>query len=529
MTRADALLPERPDSALAVLQKLSKRRLTAKERARYALLTTIAQDKCYSNTQDDSLASFAYRYYSLHGDKRNLMKASYYLGCIYQNSGEIIEAVILLKEAEELAKQQQEYRFLGFIELHLADICATNYDHRSALQYAESAYSLFMNSGEELAAAYVKTTSARQLYALHEFSKAEAIVDSLLAIPSIDPGVQYYSLLLKAEINYVRKDYGKAGNYYSQVLDMYPDSPSILGYLAITEEMIHHPVMADSLLEKARQLAQSRIDSTYVYVGEQQIQYHRGNYQQAYDALVKTSAAQDRVVSEMLARSVSNAQLSYYEEGYLREKAEKRNLTLSFSLLVIILIFIIALISIALYERRKQIVQEMDKVKGLSADLQKVSDRQHGTGLLMSSLVRDKISTIQSLTDAFFSWSDEAIVLREQRHGSFSKEALISQFRRELRALRDDKSLFTSLEEALNLSHNNVLLRLRQLFSGNDDRSLKELDYQLLTLMFSGFSHKSISFIADMSEESIRTRKFRYKKMFLAMGEAGAEFVELLS
>ena len=102
MTQAEMLLQERPDSALSLLQGLSGQRLTEKERARYALLTTIAQDKCYLDVNDDSLALFAYRYYSRYGDKQERMKASYYLGTIYQCAGDLIEATSFFKEAEEI-------------------------------------------------------------------------------------------------------------------------------------------------------------------------------------------------------------------------------------------------------------------------------------------------------------------------------------------------------------------------------------------------------------------------------------------
>ena len=56
------------------------------------------------------------------------------------------------------------------------------------------------------------------------------------------------------------------------------------------------------------------------------------------------------------------------------------------------------------------------------------------------------------------------------------------------------------------------------------EHKMKEMDFNLLTLLFAGFTPKSISFIMDMTEESVRTRKCRYKKLFLSMGEAGSDF-----
>ena len=46
------------------------------------------------------------------------------------------------------------------------------------------------------------------------------------------------------------------------------------------------------------------------------------------------------------------------------------------------------------------------------------------------------------------------------------------------------------------------------------DHALKEIDYNLLTLLFAGFPIKSISFLMNMTESSVRTRKTRYKQWF---------------
>ena len=49
--------------------------------------------------------------------------------------------------------------------------------------------------------------------------------------------------------------------------------------------------------------------------------------------------------------------------------------------------------------------------------------------------------------------------------------------------------------------------------------SEKELDFSILTLLFSGFSIKSISYLLRMSEASLRMRKTRFKQQFELMTE----------
>jgi len=529
MTQAEMLLQERPDSALSLLQGLSGQRLTEKERARYALLTTIAQDKCYLDVNDDSLALFAYRYYSRYGDKQERMKASYYLGTIYQCAGDLIEATSFFKEAEDLALEIHDSRFLAYTKLRLAEVYASNYDHLQALSFSKAAVYLFKEVGEDFAADYAQTAAARQLYALHRYPQALSIADSLLDTTPIDRGIRYYSLLLKADICFHQKAYEDAKEYYLEAWGITLGSISILGHLAEIEEMAGNREKADSLIEQARGLLKTDIDSTHYLVRLQQIQVARGNYSQAFNTLVQATTIQSRAITKMLARSVTNAEKTYYEEAYHLKRIENNNLVLLFSLVVLLLFLIISFISFALYRRKKQVVQEMEKVEGLMSDLQNASTLLQGADQLMSALVKDKVAHMKDISELFFSWSDDALLLREERHGRLSKDNLVSLFRKELRALRDDKRLFTFLEDALNLSQNNVMVRLRSLFSPDSQRPLKELDFEIIMLFFAKVSPKSISFILDLSEESVRTRKYRYKKMFLTLGDAGTEFSGLLS
>jgi hypothetical protein len=171
----------------------------------------------------------------------------------------------------------------------------------------------------------------------------------------------------------------------------------------------------------------------------------------------------------------------------------------------------------------------MEKVEGINQDMMLLQERQKGAGAVLSSLVQDKIRLMQKLTDSYFSWTDEALYLRERMQGKALKEDVISEFRSTLRALRNDEHFIPSLEKTLDISNQNLMTRLRTAFSGTSEHKMKEMDFKMLTLFFAGFTPKSISFIMDMTEESVRTRKSRYKKLFLSLGEAYSDFAERLN
>ena len=94
------------------------------------------------------------------------------------------------------------------------------------------------------------------------------------------------------------------------------------------------------------------------------------------------------------------------------------------------------------------------------------------------------------------------------------KDDIISLFRRQLGELRDEHAFIESLEHSLNIKEGGLMKRARQLLNQE-----KELDFSILTLLFSGFSIKSMSYLLRMSEASLRMRKTRYKQRFESLPE----------
>lgn len=86
MDRAERLMNSRPDSALLILDSVRAETLgDKKERARYALLKSMALDKNYIDTIDFKVLQPAIDYYLKHGTADEKLRTYYYQGRIYQN------------------------------------------------------------------------------------------------------------------------------------------------------------------------------------------------------------------------------------------------------------------------------------------------------------------------------------------------------------------------------------------------------------------------------------------------------------
>ena len=86
LRQVEACIEAQPDSALAALKRIDAQELAGKdERAKYALLLSMALDKNYVDKTDFEVLQPAIDYYQHHGTATDKLRTYYYEGRIYQN------------------------------------------------------------------------------------------------------------------------------------------------------------------------------------------------------------------------------------------------------------------------------------------------------------------------------------------------------------------------------------------------------------------------------------------------------------
>lgn len=138
LSTADSLMPTRPDSALHLLENICLPEIKAPmQKAKYALLLTQAQDKNYITPTTDSLIRIATEYYdSIDNDIEMQAKAHYYLGRVYQESGNNPATIREFFKAMPLAKQSKDHKLLCMLYGNLGYI----YFQQDLLDKADSLY-----------------------------------------------------------------------------------------------------------------------------------------------------------------------------------------------------------------------------------------------------------------------------------------------------------------------------------------------------------------------------------------------------
>lgn len=519
---AEFYISSAPDSALAIIQGIDGPSLPTRSlRARHALLQTMAQDKCYIDVAEDSTIYVAYDYYQHHGGKSDRLLATYYLGVIRQNAEEYIEAALAFREAEPLAEKLKNYRQLSLIDQHLSSIFALNYDHVRALEYAEKALDAAEIAEEGLMADYCRLDIANQLIAEKEYSQAEDLLRGLL-----ERGDKNNGLYARASLALARTLIYQPGPDFQSAKERLEEiqrirKPELLGTnllylmsLAMVYENEGNKERSDQCVEQATSLLDTPVDSAVFYDSQRYILALRKDWSQAYNSLYKAVSVQDEIVSGLLDQSVTHSMEQYFADKWKIERFRNRSRLYLFGFIGTILLGIIAGLVILLRKKNKKLLEDMAMIQEVGDDLDRLRKEHSASYELVEQFITDKVNALQQLSESYFSWEDDAVKQRETKKGRMTQDEIIRQFRMQLGELRRDQSFIPALEQSLNYTDDGIMDKARQLFNKE-----KELDYSVLTLLFSGFSIKSISYLLRMSEASLRMRKTRFKQQIEILQE----------
>ena len=520
MDTAEAQMMQDPDSALALMQSIVAEDLpTRGQRARHALLLTMAKDKCYQDISGDTTIRMSYEWYQHHGSKRYKMLSAYYLGFVEQSRGKNIEAALAFREAEPLAEELEDYRQLSLVEQHLSAIFAANYDHVRALEYAEHSLEAANKAGEKLMADWCKLDIATQLINKLRLNDAYPLLKDIICSHSSNRSALYYFAALEmAKVMYYRnpRQIDSAGWYMQQVIDSKKISLDSrhYGLLALLSEVDGKHSEADNYLYKAEHSLRTAQDSVVYYNDCRNMYDLKGDWKRAYEAKNKSVVIQDQITLTKLEQSLSHAMEIYYLDK-LEINHRRSQSRLYLALIIGLVLTSIALVLFFLVKtQRSKLLEEMAQAQTVGEELKRLETENEQAYVLVDNLISDKISSLQKISESYFSWEDASVKRREEKSGRLMKDEMISAFRRQLGELRNGHSLIPALEQSLNITDNGIMKKARLLL-----KKEKELDIAVLVLLFSGFSIKSISYLLRMSEASLRMRKSRYKHLFESLPE----------
>ena len=128
LVAADSLMRSNPDSALAVVEGVSRDSLaTEGDRAYHDLLLTQARYRCYVTATSDSTINRALAYYRAHqGEQEKLTRAYIYKGAVMEELDHPDSAMIYYKHAEATAAPD-DYFNLGYVKMRMGTLYRDHY------------------------------------------------------------------------------------------------------------------------------------------------------------------------------------------------------------------------------------------------------------------------------------------------------------------------------------------------------------------------------------------------------------------
>lgn len=505
LSRSESLLETDPDSALSVLSSiLYPEELSEKAYNRYALLKIQAEYKSYQDITSDSTILSVRDYYLEKKDYHNTALSSYYCGCYYKECGNKENAMRYFLEANEYAEKGDDFNLKGLIRNAIGVILLNQFDiERAVMNFKESAsfYKQAGNLKNELIT-YVQTGDCFQ-YSEQPDSALFYYVKCLHLVDKENLSQEQSLVRQNLGILYAQKgELTKAIQYLNEALEYTSDYDNqIKIYLSLLE--FYSANNQDDLANVYRErllLKKDSIKDIYVKANLLQVLSVKEELLKNYPEAL----AYHKMYAENLLQVIDinlDKRLLELDKKYNYEKIRSHNIRLKLEkaniLIGIVIGTLLFIISILLlfrrYMKRKNDILELEaKIVQLNILAQKYNEKEKtfASYLLKHFDVLKKMTSLKIYMKKDTSHKDEFWIKK-------INEIIYGQ----------DTLDWNVLYDVMNKLHNGFFNRLKELYP-----QLKEVEYRILCLTYSGFSTEEISIVLNLSIHTINTKRSAIRK-----------------
>ena len=392
-SRTDALLNdvesyinEAPDSARRVLMSVDSTSLTTRRlRARYSLLRTMAQDKCYDDITVPGLLDDA-AWFEKHGTPDERMKLWYYKGRIHYALAMLNDAAIDFSRAEMYADQVKDQHALGRLYVAYASVYEMVFNFSKQREYAEKAYETFKRANDPYAQPCLGVV-AMAYHKLKMWSMADALFrEALPLVENIPSALQRY-LFDYARMKLLQPKQDPEGAL--ALLNRYRE---IGGYFGVDEkgayayalELLGDRESADPIVLQLR--GEDGGERFRALVWLDRIDRHRGDYVLAYEEAAEAYMLDAENVQRNLEDSVAQSLREESDRKIAKAKSDRRTILILaggifFALLSAFLLLLLRKIKVEaerdrLVDLREQMQSELERVQGENAEKEQLLSGQ---------------------------------------------------------------------------------------------------------------------------------------------------------
>lgn len=541
LDRAEALVRDYPDSALAVLDSITPASLShADFRARTDICRAEAAYKLRQPLPSDSAFAGIIATLSRKEPGTALVRAYFLSG--YRKIGEerYVDAIVDLLTAEDIALALGDVHFAALAQRNIADAFDNMDDKASALEYYQKSAETFRADPDSMYYFWGLYNVARAYNNVLEYGRAVELIDSIADIEAVRNNKEVFPHVLAmqalAHLNIHQNSRAielfqtlKNTDYVFTALNYYHLGAAYLNLNMIDEAWacsdsvkVYNP--SDTNLDyaiarrtkDARQIFQL-IDNDFNYTNSEFESVYKRNYSAVIDGFYKQAIAERK------------AELSHSRRGFT-----------TFAVIVLAVLVLVIIVA-AILVRRKQL--RINKTLGLVAELSESLHTKSDRITELSGRLTEVSDNLNSASDRLAQLSgDLAEGSRMQaEYRRQSKEHVLKQ----LAAFNDVCGLYSDsadnpkqlykrveafisrhatpqnlaeIEQDINEYFDNIISRLR-----SDFPALKQTDVHLFTLIVAGFKAPAIALYLGADINAIYTRKFRLKQKLLKTNPSAAQ------
>lgn len=536
LNRAEAVMEEHPDSALAILGAIPSADVNSSaDRALHALLLTQAQIKNGHIVDNDSLINIAVRHYSDRDDSPRLMKSLFYKAQVEYNRGDMAAAIVPAIRARELATEFNDSYWRAKAAELMADIYSVTHYKSEAVKYTEEAAEHYKKAGK----------ARNHLFALCDLAvvrsndgvddnKNIALLDSVRRIAINEPADTTLIVYADRTLFGMYVDSGRndeAHRILEEMLSLkshyFPDSEQY-SYMSRLATNDGNDEEALQIIKTANDEATNTSQKVHVYVFYRDYHKSKGMSREAEAYTDSILTLQNMEVAAVLKQSVVSAQRDFFTARAEKEADKARLSAMTASALGILLAAVC--IGFLLYYREKmrrkkaEIETMMLEAQSLSAQLDEkdeslqsainelnktrndlkelsitVSDKDSllkTQTLLTNSILEKRFQTLNALSKDYFTLTNQ----------SSPRTGIVSDFKKELDIMANPESQ-AELERIVNNKHQGIITRLR-----NQLPKIKDQDIFFLTLIAAGVSRNAICLITKNKQANYYNKCSRLRR-----------------
>ena len=506
LNEAEALLQNKPDSALSILQQFTPGSQQA-EQTKYALLYSAALDQNHIKTTSDSLIRKAWNYYKHHPkDLRNQCTTLYYWGRIKLRANDKAGALRLFLEIEKKLKDTNEPYYKGLLYSQIGEVYYAQMNYNRAYHYFRESRNNFRQSENLREEAEATLDMAAATYHSKDVEKAIRLYSSALDLAD----EQKSDKLAKSSLTNLASLYvisGKKQIPHDLLLriELSARKDTLYGYHTLVDVQLlkNHMDSARHYLKLAETHTTDIRDMANLYYTAYRIEAQSKNFEKATENIHRYIYLTDSLTRSNMQFSAGMVEREYFQEQSAFAEYRMKNRTI---LEISSIIIVILLSGIAWYIIRQRMRLQRERtdrylllVEEANSEYKALTERMEGqrnTENHLKGLIASRFDIIDKLGKTYY----------ERENTSSQQAAMFQEVKQIITDFSENGEMLQELELIVNTCHDNAMQKLR-----NDFPTMKETDIRLLCYIFVGFSPQVISLFMKDTVANVYARKSRLK------------------